>query len=137
MGVRWTALVVNDATSSGGALVRELEDAGAKVLTARSTSEGFGHLIDGPIDVAIVDVELAAQSGLSVLHHFRSEGGQTPVLLLSDTDDPVVRSSAFGQGCDDYFVKPVTPGEVVARALRRMEVHQALRAARAESERLH
>ncbi|MDP2271991.1 MAG: diguanylate cyclase [Archangium sp.] len=141
MGVRWTALVVSDATSSGDALIRELEDAGAKVLTARTASEGFGHLIDGPIDVAIVDLdvsaELAAESGLSVLHHFRSEGGQTPVLLVSNTDDPVVRASAFGQGCDDYFVKPVAAGEVAARALRRMEVHQALRAAQAESERLH
>ncbi len=141
MGARWTALVVNDAASPVGALVRELEDAGAKVLTARTASEGIGHLIDGPIDVAIVDVELsvqpAAESGLFVLHHLRSEGGQTPVLLLSNTDDPVVRSSAFGQGCDDYFVKPVTPAEVVARALRRMEVHQALRAAKAEAERLH
>ena len=75
MGVRWTALVVSDATSSGDALVRELEDAGAKVLTARTASEGFGHLIDGPIDVAIVDVALSAESGLAVLHHFRSEAG--------------------------------------------------------------
>lgn len=137
MADRWIALVVDDASLIAGALVRELEDAGAKVLRARTASEGIGHLIDGPIDVAIVDVELPAESGLSVLKHLRSEGGQTPVLLISSNDDTGARASAFGQGCDDYFVKPVTASEVVARALRRIEVHQALRTAKAESERLH
>jgi two-component system, cell cycle response regulator len=137
MGDRWTALVVDDATLLAEALVRELEDAGAKVLRARTASEGIGHLIDGPIDVAIVDVELPAESGLVLLEHLRSEGGQTPVLLLSNTNDALARAAAFGQGCDDYFLKPVVPAEVVARAKRRIEVHQVLRSAKAESERLH
>ena len=137
MGVSWTALVIDDATALAKALVRELEDAGARVLSAASASEGIGHLIDGPIDVAIVDVELPQGTGLSVLQHLRSEGGQTPVLLLSRADDSVSRAAAFGQGCDDYFVKPVIAAEVVARAQRRIELHKALLAAKAEATRLH
>lgn len=136
MGARWTALVVEEALGAA-ALVRELQDAGARVLTASTASEGIGHLIDGPIDVAIVRVELAPESGLSVLKHLRSEGGQTPVLLLSHQDDSVARAAAFGQGCDDYLLAPTTPSEVVARALRRIELHQALLASKAEAERLH
>ena len=67
MAARWTALVIDDAISLAADLVRELEDAGAKVLTATTASAGIGHLIDGPVDVAIVDVELAGESGLVVL----------------------------------------------------------------------
>ncbi|MDP1821911.1 MAG: diguanylate cyclase [Archangium sp.] len=137
MGVRWTALVIDDAISLAAELVRELEDAGARVLTATTASEGIGHLIDGPIDVAIVDVELTGESGLAVLRHLRSEGGQTPVLMVSLTDDPSARAAAFAQGCDDYLVKPVTPAETVARAQRRMELHKLLLAAKAEAARLH
>ena len=136
-GTKWTALVIDEVISATAPLVRELEDAGARVLIATTASEGIGHLIDGPIDVAIVDVELAGESGLALLKHLRSEGGQTPVLLLSRADDSLARAAAFGQGCDDYFVKPVTPAEVVARAMRRIELHQILLEARAESERLH
>lgn len=130
-------MVIDDAISLAAGLVRELEDAGAKVVTATTASEGISHLIDGAIDVAIVDVELPGESGLVVLEHLRGEGGQTPVLLLSSKDDPGARTAAFAQGCDDYLVKPVTPAEVVARVLRRVELHQAMVAAKVESARLH
>lgn len=135
MGARWTALVVDDSPSE--ALLRELTDAGAKVLSASSASEGIGHLVDGPIDVAIVKVELSGESGLTVLAHLRSEGGQTPVLLLSSSTDTVARAAAFGQGCDDYLSPAELPSEVVARAARRLELHRVLLAAKTESARLH
>ena len=135
MGARWTALVVDDSPSE--ALVRELTDAGAKVLSAATSSEGIGHLVDGPVDVAIVKVELPGESGLSVLTHLRSEGGQTPVLLLSNLDDTAARSAAFGQGCDDYLTLPVLPSEVLARAHRRLELHRVVLEAKSEATRLH
>ena len=135
MGARWTALVVDDSPSE--ALVRELTDAGAKVLRAATTSEGIGHLVDGPVDVAIVKVELKGESGLAVLTHLRAEGGQTPVLLLSNHDDTAARSAAFGQGCDDYLTPPVLPSEVVARANRRLELHRVVLEAKSEATRLH
>jgi diguanylate cyclase (GGDEF)-like protein len=135
---RFTALVVHhDASESASALVRELQDAGAEVLIAHTATEGISHLIDSSIDVAVVEVELPGESGLSVLKHLRSEGGQTPVLLLSSTDDTVARAAAFGQGCDDYLLKPVAPSEIVARALRRIELHEVLYAAKQEAQRLH
>jgi len=135
MGARWTALVVDDSPSE--ALLRELTDAGAKVLRAATAPEGIGHLVDGPIDVAIVKVELKGESGLSVLTHLRFEGGQTPVLLLSASDDTVARAAAFGQGCDDYLLLPVLPSELVARAARRMELHRVLLESKTEAARLH
>lgn len=135
MGARWTALVIDDAPSE--ALVRELIDAGAKVLSAATASEGLGHLVDGPIDLAIVKVELPGESGLVVLAHLRSEGGQTPVLLLSSSDDSAARAAAFRQGCDDFLLLPVLPYEVVARAARRMALHRALLRAKTEAARLH
>lgn len=137
MAARWTALVIDDEISLAADLVRELEDAGARVLTASTASAGIGQLIDGPLDVAIVAVELPGESGLAVLHHLRFEGGQTPVLMISLRDDPSARAAAFGQGCDDYLVKPVTAPEVVARAQRRMELHRLLLEAKVESARMH
>ncbi len=136
-GPRFTALVVDDALSLAAPLVRELEDAGAKVLTAVSATDALALLLDGPPDVAVIDVELPGESGLAVLEHLRLEGAQTPVLLLSLTDDASARAAAFAKGCDDYLVKPVSSAEVVARALRRLELHRALLAARGEAARLH
>lgn len=134
---RWTALVVDDARSTAAPLVRELEDAGARVLTAGTVAEAVNLILEGVPDVAIVDVELPGESGLGVLEHLRLEGGQTPVLLLSLKDDASARAQAFARGCDDYLVKPVTPAELVARVRRRLELHSTLVLAKGEAARLH
>lgn len=136
-GQRWTALVVDGAPAEAAPLVRELEDAGARVLTAATSTEALSQLLDGPPDVAIVDVELPGQGGLTVLEHLRVELAQTPVLLLSRSDDASARAAAFAKGCDDYLVKPVSPTELVARTLRRLQLHRALLSARDEAARLH
>ena len=137
MADRWTALVIDDAHPTAAALVRELEDAGARVLTARTAAEGIACLMDGPVDVAIVDLEVAGDSCRVVLEHLRSDEAQTPVLVLSRQDDASARVTSFRGGCDDYLIKPVSPAEVVARVKRRLTVSGALRDARAEAVRLH
>lgn len=137
MGASWTALVVSDEISAAAELIRELEDAGAKVLRAASLSEAMGHLIDGGVDVALADLALEGGTGLSVLEHLRAEGGQAPVLVFSLSDDPATRIQAFSRGCDDFLLKPVVAAEVVARVQRRVELHQALKTANAEVARLH
>jgi diguanylate cyclase (GGDEF)-like protein len=137
MGVRWSALVVDDALSTAEELTRALRDAGADVRTATSVPEAITALLEAPVEVAIVDVELPGESGLVVLEHLRAEGNQTPVILLSLKDDAVMRAEAFARGADDFLVKPYGVPELVARVQRRRRLHELLQAARAESSRLH
>jgi diguanylate cyclase (GGDEF)-like protein len=137
MADRWTALVVAAELPLFAPVVRELEDAGAEVMTATTVAEAVPLLAERPCDVALVEVELRGESGWGLLEHLRLEGGQVPVLLLSSVDDPAARTRAFAAGCDDYLLAPVAPAELVARARRRLWLHRELLHERAESTRLH
>ncbi len=137
MGDRWSALIVDDACSTTEELAHALRDAGAEVRVTTSAAEAISAVLERPCDAAIVDVELAGESGLAVLQHLRAEGGLTPVVLLSLHDDPIARAEAFAEGADDYLVKPYSVRELVARVQRRRASHANLLASKVEAARLH
>lgn len=136
MGARWKALLIDEASQSTEQLARELEDAGGEVLRASTGAEGLSLLEKGSVDLIILCAERAEPDSLSLLSQLRMEGVQTPVVLLSNIDDPGLRAQAFRRGCDDYLVKPVSAAEVVARGQRRIEVVRALTHAQQEVARL-
>jgi diguanylate cyclase (GGDEF)-like protein len=134
---RWQALVVDDALSTAEDLIRALEEAGATVRTATNAPDAIARLLEESVDVAVVDLELPGESGLAVLRHLRTDGNQTPVVLISVEDDPHARADAFRAGADDSLVKPYSVAELVARVARRRATHLSLQGARREAERLH
>ncbi len=133
MGQPWTALVVDEAVESAHTLVRALEAADAKVIAVNRAADVVDHL-DEDIDVAIVSV--GKEDGLSLLSHFRQSGRQTPVVMLSETNDLEARSAAFSQGCDDWLAKSIGPAELIALVQRRLEIYSALTNAQREAGRL-
>jgi len=137
MGARFSVLLVHEANETAEALVRALRDAGANCTQLETAPGAIARLIDEPHDLVIASVELSGESGLAVLHHVRTDGPQVPVLLLTAHDDPGERAAHFGRGADDVLVKPVNPSELVARALRRLELARQLTVAREETARLH
>ena len=66
-------------------------------------------------DAVVLDRMLPAKDGLDVLHDWRRDGIQTPVLLLTALDgvEEVVRG--LDAGADDYLTKPFGVGELLAR----------------------
>ncbi|MFO0599221.1 MAG: diguanylate cyclase [Myxococcaceae bacterium] len=138
MAASWKALVVDDAISTAEELIHALEGAGATVTTVSTAGDAVAKLKDEPFDACVVDVELEGEGGgLAVLQHLRASGSQTPVVLLSTTDDASARTEAFHRGADDYLVKPVSVAEVLARLARRRATHLSLQGALDAAERLH
>ncbi len=70
--------------------------------------------------LAIVEVELPGSSGLELLSELhRRYGDDLPVILVSaERTAPLDRIAGLMLGADDYLVKPVDPGELLARARR-------------------
>ena len=137
MGDRFTALLVDQPGEGADVLARALEDAGGRCTRLSSAPEAIARLLDEPHDLIIASAELPGESGLAVLAHVHANGPRVPVLLLTDHEDAVTRAAHFGRGADDVLVRPVHAAELVARALRRLEVARELAAARAENARLH
>lgn len=66
-------------------------------------------------DLMILDLNLPDMSGIDVLRIIRQAEVDTPVLILTGSDDMEVRLKCFAYGADDYMTKPFHREELTAR----------------------
>ena len=66
-------------------------------------------------DVAIMDIMMPVEDGLSAVRRAREAGVRTPVLFLTARDAVADRVEGLDAGGDDYLVKPFALDEVMAR----------------------
>ncbi len=79
------------------------------------TSEAFDRLrARRRIDLAVLDVMLPGEDGLSICRRLQAEG-DVPVLMVTARGDDVDRIVGLEIGADDYLPKPFNPRELVAR----------------------
>jgi len=93
------------------------------------TAQEFDRLVQRRrVDLAILDVMLPGEDGLSLCRRLRS-AGEIPVLMVTAKGDDVDRIVGLEIGADDYLPKPFNPRELVARVraiLRRTRPMQAV-----------
>jgi DNA-binding response OmpR family regulator len=77
--------------------------------------EGLFQAHSAPYDLLVLDLMLPKLTGLQLLKRFRSEGGNSPVLVLTARDEKEVVVKLLNAGADDYLTKPFDLGEFVAR----------------------
>lgn len=66
-------------------------------------------------DVAILDLGLPDEDGISLLDRWRRRGLQLPVLILTARDAVAHRVKGLQAGADDYLLKPFDLDELSAR----------------------
>jgi len=101
------------------------DEAGIALAHAGFAAE---HMADGasawerggtePFTAAILDLNLPAIDGLSLLRRWRAEGVGFPILVLSARSTWSVRVEAIDADADDYLVKPFAMKELLARLAR-------------------
>jgi two-component system alkaline phosphatase synthesis response regulator PhoP len=117
-----TILVVDDEKDIVDLLSYNLSKEGFSVITGRNGRDALDRARQKP-DLIILDVMMPEMNGLQVIQELRKEKSTAsiPVILLtakgSETDEIV----GLEVGADDYIVKPLKIGKIVAR------VHAALR----------
>jgi DNA-binding response OmpR family regulator len=110
-------------------LIAEDEPVSRKLLNAALTQWGYdvvstsdgeaarARLLEGGIDLCLLDWEMPRMTGLDVCKWVRSSG-LTPapnVILLTAKDDPKDIAAGYGAGADDYVTKPFNAGELRSR----------------------
>jgi len=66
-------------------------------------------------DLLMLDVMLPGMDGFSVLKELRSDGVQTPVIMLTARVEVDDRVTGLDLGADDYLTKPFAVPELLAR----------------------
>lgn len=79
-------------------------------------------------DLILLDLDLPDLNGHEVLRQLRLSRIQTPILILSGSDDTDSKIKGFGFGADDYLTKPSHREELVAR------IHAIIRRSKGHSQ---
>lgn len=88
---------------------------GANVDNAPTGREGLQLARKNNYDAVILDLGLPDISGLDVCLELRRTNIQTPILILSGTQDANTKVALFEAGADDFLTKPFVVAELRAR----------------------
>ena len=66
-------------------------------------------------DIILLDLNLPDMTGHDVLRQLQLARIETPILILTGSDDTENKIRGFGFGADDYLTKPLQKEELVAR----------------------
>lgn len=108
-------LVVEDEIHLAEALAQILKKNNYTVDVSNDGEDGLDNALSGIYDVIVLDIMLPKMNGLDVLENIRSEGFDTPVILLTAKNEISDKVRGLDSGADDYLAKPFNTEELLAR----------------------
>ncbi|WP_299846966.1 response regulator transcription factor CtrA [uncultured Paracoccus sp.] len=108
-------LLVEDEPSTARAIELMLTAANYNVFLTDMGEEGVDLAKLYDYDLILLDLDLPDMNGMEVLRHIRLSRIDTPILILTGSDDTESKLRGFGFGADDYMTKPFVREELVAR----------------------
>jgi DNA-binding response OmpR family regulator len=85
------------------------------VVTCRTADEVLNELEASEFDLLVLDRMLPDDSGIEICRRYRSQGGVSPVLLVSEHARLYDKICSFEAGADDYLAKPFAMKELHVR----------------------
>ena len=107
-------LLVDDEPTLREPLAEYLTGQGFRVSEAQSAAAARTLLLAEHPDIALVDIMMPGEDGLSLTRHL-IEAQDMPVILLTAKGEATDRIVGLEIGADDYVTKPFEPRELVAR----------------------
>lgn len=108
-------LIVEDQRRLGQFLKKGLSEQTYTVTWVQTCREARDALCETKYDVIVLDLGLPDGDGLALLHEWRHNGFNEPVLILSARDSVQDRIKGLDVGADDYLAKPFSLEELLAR----------------------
>lgn len=121
-------LIVDDNRELRDGLSRYIRANGYRATAVESAAAARKVVKTSGIDLAVVDVMMPGEDGLSLTRDLRTESA-LPIIMLTARGEEVDRIIGLEIGADDYMAKPCNPRELIAR------IAAVLRRARAQGHR--
>ena len=107
-------VVVDDDADVRGAVSEYLRRNGLAVSEADGGAALRAIMAERPIDLAVLDVNMPGDDGLTLAREIRASG-EAGIIMLTARSDDVDRIVGLEIGADDYITKPYNPRELLAR----------------------
>ena len=108
-------LLVEDDPTTAKSIEMMLTHANLNVYATDLGEEGIDLAKLYDYDIILLDLNLPDMTGHDVLRQLRLARIETPILILTGSDDTENKIRGFGFGADDYLTKPFQREELVAR----------------------
>lgn len=100
-------LIVEDEAVFRSMLDAWLSSLGAQTHLAEDGVDALEQMHDAAPDLLICDLEMPRMNGLKLIERLRNDGNQTPILVISATDNMADIAKALRLGVQDVLLKPV------------------------------
>ena len=130
MTARATILIVDDEPDVREVLEEYFVAHGYAALGAESAAAAKALAAAQPIDLALVDIHMPGEDGLSLARHLRERYAKIAIVMLTSAATVVDRIVGLEMGADDYVPKPFDPRELRGAREERAAPHVGGRARR-------
>ncbi len=127
--------IVDDDPDMRVTLAELLDENGFDTESLASSQEFYELGAEPGIDLALIDLKLKGESGLTLAINIRKTH-DLPIVMLTGVGDVVDKIVGLETGADDYLMKPFNPRELIARiraVLRRYGAVAAHRSGRTDA----
>ena len=129
-------LVVDDDTMVRQMITNYLKEQNVPAVSVSSRQDLSRHLEKAHPSLILLDLRLGQEDGLDVLKEIRSRSDVPIIIITGHSREEVDRVVGLELGADDYWTKPFSLRELLARVRAILRRHEMGRAARArDSER--
>jgi two-component system, OmpR family, alkaline phosphatase synthesis response regulator PhoP len=123
-------VIVEDDEDIADSIRYNLEREGFRVRVASTGEDALNLILNGPLNLILLDLNLPHMSGFEMCRRLRAESAtaHVPILILTARTDESDKVLGLNLGADDYITKPFSMRELVARvnaALRRAGAPEA------------
>lgn len=115
MSPKATILVVDDEPDVREVVAEYFVAHGYAAIAADSADAARTLAARHAIDVALVDIHMPGEDGLSLARHLRERYAKIAIVMLTSAATVVDRIVGLEMGADDYVPKPFDPRELLAR----------------------
>lgn len=106
-------LIIDDDPSVTDLLKLILAPTQADIQHACDGEHGVAQVREYKPDIILLDYMMPGMDGLQTTRRIRKIS-TTPILVLSVLDDPVTLARVLDEGADDFLIKPISRGVLIA-----------------------
>ncbi len=110
-----------------------LQTKGYEISTAKSAIDALDVLKKQRFDILFLDENMPGMTGLEMLNQLRLTLNETPVIMITKSEEEHIMESALGSNIKDYLIKPVNPNQILM-AIKKIVDHQKLVSAKTSTD---